>query len=29
VAAVTFSKPGTYVYTCREHPWAYAQIIVE
>ena len=29
VAAVTFSKPGTYVYTCKEHPWAYAQIVVE
>jgi glucose dehydrogenase/plastocyanin len=29
VAAVTFSRPGTYVYTCKEHPWAYAQIIVE
>jgi alcohol dehydrogenase (cytochrome c) len=29
VAAVTFSKPGTHVYTCKEHPWAYAQIIVE
>ncbi len=29
VAAVTFSKPGIYVYTCKEHPWAYAQIIVE
>ena len=29
VAAVTFSRPGTYVYTCQEHPWAYAQIIVE
>jgi alcohol dehydrogenase (cytochrome c) len=29
VAAVTFDRPGTYVYTCKEHPWAYAQIIVE
>ncbi len=29
VAAVTFRRPGTYVYTCAEHPWAYAQIIVE
>lgn len=29
VGAVTFSRPGTYVYTCREHPWAYAQIVVE
>lgn len=29
VAAVTFTRPGTFVYTCKEHPWAYAQIIVE
>jgi alcohol dehydrogenase (cytochrome c) len=29
VAAVTFDKAGTYVYTCKELPWAYAQIIVE
>ena len=29
VAAVTFERPGTCVYTCKEHPWAYAQIIVE
>jgi hypothetical protein len=29
VAAVTFDRPGTYVYTGKEHPWAYAEIIVE
>lgn len=29
VAAVTFDRPGTYVYICKEHPWAYAQLIVE
>ena len=29
VAGVTFDKPGTYTYICKEHPWAYAQIIVE
>jgi quinohemoprotein ethanol dehydrogenase len=26
--AVTFDKPGTYTYTCRNHPWAKAQVIV-
>lgn len=25
---VTFSKPGTYTYICKEHPWTYGQIIV-
>jgi alcohol dehydrogenase (cytochrome c) len=29
VAAVKFDKPGTFVYICKEHPWAFAQIIVE
>jgi glucose dehydrogenase/plastocyanin len=29
VAGVTFDRPGTYTYICRQHPWAYAQIIVE
>jgi plastocyanin len=29
VAGVKFDRPGTYIYTCKEHPWAYAQIIVE
>ncbi len=26
--AVTFAKPGTYTYMCKEHPWAKAQLIV-
>jgi quinohemoprotein ethanol dehydrogenase len=26
--AVTFDKPGTYTYVCRDHPWAKAQLIV-
>ena len=26
---VKFDKPGTYIYTCKEHPWAAAQLIVE
>jgi alcohol dehydrogenase (cytochrome c) len=29
VGARTFDRPGTYVYVCKEHPWAYGQIIVE
>jgi glucose dehydrogenase/plastocyanin len=29
VGAHTFDKPGAYVYICKEHPWAYGQIIVE
>jgi glucose dehydrogenase/plastocyanin len=29
VGATTFTKPGTYVYICKEHPWAYGQVIVE
>ena len=29
VGTVTFDKPGTYVYICKEHPWVYGQIIVE
>ncbi len=29
VGGVTFDKPGTYTYICKEHPWAYGQIIVE
>lgn len=28
VSYVTFDKPGTYVYHCKEHPWAYGEIIV-
>ena len=27
--AVTFDKPGTYTYICKDHPWAKAQLIVE
>jgi quinohemoprotein ethanol dehydrogenase len=26
--SVTFDKPGTYVYICKDHPWSYGQIIV-
>jgi plastocyanin len=29
IGTVTFDKPGTYVYICKEHPWVYGQIIVE
>jgi PQQ-dependent dehydrogenase (methanol/ethanol family) len=29
VGGKTFDKPGTYTYICKEHPWAYGQIIVE
>jgi quinohemoprotein ethanol dehydrogenase len=25
---VTFSKPGKYIYICKDHPWVYGQIIV-
>ena len=25
---VTFDKPGTYTYVCKNHPWAYGQVIV-
>jgi len=28
-ATVKFDKPGTYTYRCADHPWAYAQLIVE
>ncbi len=28
-AAITFDKPGTYVFVCKDHPWAYGQVIVE
>jgi alcohol dehydrogenase (cytochrome c) len=27
--AVTFDKPGTYTYICKDHPWAKGQLIVE
>lgn len=26
--SVTFASPGTYLYTCREHPWSIGQIVV-
>jgi alcohol dehydrogenase (cytochrome c) len=29
VGGKTFDTPGTYTYICKEHPWAYGQIIVE
>jgi alcohol dehydrogenase (cytochrome c) len=29
VGGVKFDKPGTYTYICKEHPWAYGEIIVE
>jgi alcohol dehydrogenase (cytochrome c) len=29
VGGTTFDKPGTYTYICKEHPWAYGQVIVE
>jgi quinohemoprotein ethanol dehydrogenase len=25
---VTFDKPGTYTYICKDHPWVYGQLIV-
>jgi plastocyanin len=28
VGAVTFDKPGTYTYVCKDHPWAKAQLLV-
>jgi PQQ-dependent dehydrogenase (methanol/ethanol family) len=29
VGGKTFDTPGTYTYICKEHPWAYGQVIVE
>ena len=29
IGTVTFDKPGTYTYICKDHPWVYGQIIVE
>jgi alcohol dehydrogenase (cytochrome c) len=26
--SVTFDKPGSYTYVCKNHPWAYGQVIV-
>jgi quinohemoprotein ethanol dehydrogenase len=28
IGSVTFNKPGTYVYHCKEYPWAYGEVIV-
>jgi plastocyanin len=28
VGAKVFDKPGMHTYICKEHPWAYGQIIV-
>jgi quinohemoprotein ethanol dehydrogenase len=28
IGAVTFDKPGIYVYHCKEYPWEYGEIIV-
>lgn len=28
-AVVTFDKPGTYNYQCKDHPWSYGEITVE
>jgi plastocyanin len=26
--SVTFDKPGTYLYVCKEHPWSFGQVVV-
>jgi plastocyanin len=28
-ASILFDKPGTYTYVCSDHPWSFAQLIVE
>jgi len=28
-ATLKFDKPGTYTYSCTDHPWTYAQLVVE
>ena len=28
VGVITFDKPGTYTYVCKNHPWAKAQLLV-
>jgi len=28
VGARMFDRPGMYTYICKEHPWAYGQIVV-
>ncbi len=27
--SVTFDRPGTYEYVCKDHPWSYGEIVVE
>jgi alcohol dehydrogenase (cytochrome c) len=27
--SVTITRPGTYEYVCRDHPWSFAQLVVE
>jgi PQQ-dependent dehydrogenase (methanol/ethanol family) len=28
-ATVKFDKPGSFTYSCKDHPWSYAQLVVE
>ena len=28
-ATVTITKPGTYTYNCKDHPWSFGQLVVE
>jgi mono/diheme cytochrome c family protein len=28
MVSLTFDKPGAYTYICKDHPWAYGQLIV-
>jgi alcohol dehydrogenase (cytochrome c) len=28
-AKVTFAKPGSWTYQCKDHPWSYGQVVVE
>ena len=28
-ATLTFDKPGRYMYTDKQHPWSYAELVVE
>jgi quinohemoprotein ethanol dehydrogenase len=27
-SSVTFDRPGTFTYICKDHPWAYGQVVV-
>lgn len=29
MGTVMFDRPGTYTYTCKDHPWSYGQVVVE